>query len=136
MNQEKQELWAIVELFGHARIAGRVSEQTIGGQSFVRVDVPEVVYTDREFGGPDTTHTIAAHTRSFGAGAIYSINWCDERAARLAAQSIRHQPIDPYSLKNALESMGDRDRQRLLAGPVTELVGGKQASEDEDDTPY
>lgn len=46
-------------LFGHARIAGRISEQVLCGQSFVRVDVPQV-------------RTIAAHTRSFGADAIYS----------------------------------------------------------------
>lgn len=141
MNEEKQELWAIIELFGHARIAGRVSEQTIGGQSFVRVDVPEVRwciqdgYRNNEATSP-TEHVIAAHTRSFGAGAIYAINWCDERAARLAAQSIRDQPIDPYSLKQALASMSDRDRQRLLAGPVTELVGGEQDGEGGDEIPY
>ena len=34
--------WAIVEIFGHQRIAGFLSEQTIGGQSFVRVDVPDL----------------------------------------------------------------------------------------------
>ena len=34
------EQWAIVEIFGHQRIAGKVTEQTIGGCSFVRVDVP------------------------------------------------------------------------------------------------
>lgn len=38
---EKFEQWAIVDLFGHTRIAGKVSEQVIGGCSFVRVDVPE-----------------------------------------------------------------------------------------------
>lgn len=32
--------WAIVELFGHARIAGRVTEQVIAGQGFIRADVP------------------------------------------------------------------------------------------------
>jgi len=36
------ESWAIVEVMGHRQFAGYVSEQAIGGASFVRVDVPEV----------------------------------------------------------------------------------------------
>ena len=37
---DKFDHWCIVELFGHNQIAGKVTEQAIGGQSFVRVDVP------------------------------------------------------------------------------------------------
>jgi hypothetical protein len=120
--------FAIVELFGHARIAGRISEQTIGGQSFVRIDVPEVRYEshDGSIGG-----TIAAHTRSFGAGAIYSINWCDEATARLAAQAIKHRPVEPYTVRDALRDMTDRDRQRLLAGPVVALQAGDDGDREE-----
>jgi hypothetical protein len=33
--------WAIVELFGHNQLAGLVTEQTIAGQSFIRIDVPK-----------------------------------------------------------------------------------------------
>ena len=39
---EKFECWAIVEVMGHSRYAGRVTEQAIGGCAFVRVDVPAV----------------------------------------------------------------------------------------------
>lgn len=39
---EKFEQFAVVELFGHQIIAGKVSEQVIGGQGFVRVDVPAI----------------------------------------------------------------------------------------------
>ena len=35
----KKEFWAIVELMGHQRIAGKVSEETIGGAALLRVDV-------------------------------------------------------------------------------------------------
>jgi hypothetical protein len=50
MNATPFETFAIVELFGHSIISGKVSEQVIGGASFVRVDVPAVdgteAYTD------------------------------------------------------------------------------------------
>ncbi len=42
MTEQKFEAWAIVELFGHQKIAGRLTEQTIGGCHFLRVDVPDV----------------------------------------------------------------------------------------------
>lgn len=103
-------LFAIVELFGHAKIAGAVSEQTFGGGKLVRVDVPEIVVDEDEW--DDEAHKyikrrrlIQAHTRSFGAGAIYAISWCDEETARLAAALIKHEPLRPYSARRAVEAI-------------------------------
>lgn len=42
MSTDQFNSWCLVELFGHNRIVGKVSEATIGGCSFVRVDVPEI----------------------------------------------------------------------------------------------
>jgi hypothetical protein len=39
--EQKFELNAVVELFGHQRIAGKVTEQSIGVATFIRIDVPE-----------------------------------------------------------------------------------------------
>ena len=75
--------FAIVELFGHARIAGRVSEQVIAGQGFVRVDVP----ANAEY---------PAFTRMFGPGAIYSITPVTEEIANAAAERMRERPVTVY----------------------------------------
>lgn len=80
---EKFDCWCIVELFGHQRIAGRVTEQQIGGQSFIRIDVPECD------GAP-------AFTKLFGPGAIYSITPCTEELAHKAARYCRAEPVTVY----------------------------------------
>lgn len=81
--QEKFDLWAIVEVFGHAKFAGRVTEQAIGGASFVRVDVPEV-------------NSSPAFTKLFGASAIYSITPVTEELARKAVKACHSEPISVY----------------------------------------
>lgn len=75
--------WAIVEIFGHERIAGEVSEQTIAGAGFIRVDVPALD------GQP-------AFTRFYGDKAIYSIQPVDETTARRAAAAMRVRPVTVY----------------------------------------
>lgn len=108
----------ILELMGHQRLAGRVTQQAYGGANLIRVDVPEVVTTGTRYQGgawADTMDVIPAHTRSLGAQAIYSINWVDEAAATLAAHSIRHQPINPYNLKAVLRDVPPEQRAKLLA---------------------
>lgn len=82
---ETFEHFAIVELFGHQVIAGKVSEQVIGGQGFVRVDVP-------------TVDTQEGFTKFFGAGAIYAITPCDEKTMQAAVIGLRQKPIDVWKL--------------------------------------
>lgn len=115
--QSTPPMWAIVELMGHQRVAGRISQQAFGGANLVRVDVPEVVFTDHQYiAGQrvEVTTTIPAHTRSLGAASIYGINWCDEGAAVVAAHSIKHQPISPYGLRNVLQAMPEAQRAKVV----------------------
>lgn len=86
---EKFDLWCIVELFGHAKIAGKCTEQNIAGTNMLRVDVPE-------------TEGQPAFTRFFGSSAIYAINPVDEEIARAMAQRIQVKPVDAYTLKDVM----------------------------------
>lgn len=94
-DQDKFDSWAVVELFGHNQIAGRVTEASIGGCSFLRVDVPEqpALPAERYFG---ERPAVPPYTRYFGQGAIYALNPCTEAAARRVAASIRARPAIPF----------------------------------------
>ncbi len=83
--QNAFETWAVVELFGHNVIAGKVSEQVVAGTGFVRVDVPEI-------------SNIASYSRLFGGSAIYSITPCSEEIARQYAENLRARPIVIYQV--------------------------------------
>lgn len=91
MSTEKFESWAIVELFGKTRMAGLVTECSIGGAGFVRVDVPEC---DGQ----------AAFTRYLGPSSIFAINPCTEELARAAAGRYRPEPIHAYEIRSLLPS--------------------------------
>lgn len=82
---ETFEQFAIVELFGHNVIAGKVSEQVIGGQGFVRVDVPAVDGQD-------------SFTKLYGPGAIYSITPTDEATMLTAVKGLHQKPIEVWKL--------------------------------------
>lgn len=77
------ESFAIVEVMGHKQYAGYVTEQTIGGVSFVRVDVAE------ENGLP-------GFTKLLGAGAIYAITPCTEETARAFARQTGERAFALY----------------------------------------
>jgi hypothetical protein len=116
-NQQVQaRQWAIVELMGHSRMAGAVSQDMLGTAPLVRVDVPEVTIVQRPLRdgkAVDVVVTIPAHSRSLSAAAIYSINWCDEVCARVAAHGIAHNPLQLFNLRHALASMPEPLRQTM-----------------------
>jgi len=75
--------WAIVELFGHNQLAGNVTEQTIAGQSFIRLDVPK-------------TSKCPAFTNYHLPSAVYGLTPVEEDYAIRMAERIAAQPINDY----------------------------------------
>ncbi len=115
--QVKFETWALLELYGHARLAGLVSEQTIGGVGFIRVDVPEVQRQAMHWldGGKHETvvETLAGFTKFYGPGALFSITPTTEEIARAVACSIASRPIQQFDLPQlkALEAPSRDDEE-------------------------
>ena len=103
---DKFEHWGIVELMGHQRAAGRLSEETIGGANMLRVDVPE----------GDTFRTAY-----YGSSAIYAVHITDERIARAVADGMGRRPPYAYEIS------------RLLPAPNPDAITSAQVDEDHDD---
>lgn len=77
--------WVVIELFGRVRYAGRVSEQTIAGTGFVRLDVPAVD------GRPAETHL-------YGPAAVYALHPTTEAVATAVAARCRPEPVHRWKL--------------------------------------
>jgi hypothetical protein len=79
--------WAVVEVMGHKKFSGRVSEHTMGSMALIRVDVPA---TDQA-GGRVTPE----YSKLIGPGSIYCITPCTEEIARAVATELEryNEPI-------------------------------------------
>jgi len=106
---EKFEAWGICELMGHQRIAGRISEQVIGGGNLLRVDVPD----------GDTFRTVF-----YGSSAIYALHVTDEAAARAACKGMGTQPAYAWELERL---------QKLPSAPVHS--SSRYGDDDQDEIP-
>jgi hypothetical protein len=85
--KEKFEYWGVLELMGHQRAAGRLSEQQVAGANLLRVDIPQ----------GDTFRTVF-----YGSSAIYAVHITDEAAARAMAKARGTEPAFAYELQSRL----------------------------------
>lgn len=76
------ESWAIVELMGHRKLAGFVSEVTMFGVVLMKIDVPCDPPVTQYYGGPS----------------IFSLTPTTEELARAAAKASRPTPVHRYEL--------------------------------------
>lgn len=81
MSDEPAPTWAIVELMGHVRLAGRLSEEEKFGTKLGRLDIPD---------GDGFV------TQFFGGGSVYRITPCSEAVARDAAKRCIGAPIGVF----------------------------------------
>lgn len=87
--------WAILELMGHRRLAGHLSEVQIGGASFIRIDVPA------DLPGDDPASVPFGATQIYSPAAIYCVTPCDEDTARKVATLNRPAPVHRWELPAA-----------------------------------
>lgn len=92
-SEEAQPEYAIVEVFGHRRHAGRVYEVEKFGTKLCRVDVPK----DGKFESGFTTHY-------YGGASIFSMTPCD-----LATVERANKPYEPASRLTYREPESDID---------------------------
>ena len=77
-------MWGVLELMGHVRIAGRITEEELFGGKVGRIDIPGE-------GGKMFTQYFGGHT-------LYRLTPVSEDVARAFAERNRARPVYVYEL--------------------------------------
>lgn len=77
--------WAILELMGHRRLGGYVSEATIAGVGFIRIEIV-------------AEKPIDCATQFYSPGAVYALTPTTEAMARAVAAHNAPQPVHRWEL--------------------------------------
>ncbi|MGH2615672.1 MAG: hypothetical protein ACRDJC_10570 [Thermomicrobiales bacterium] len=112
--------WAILELMGHRRLGGRVSEATIAGGAFLRIDIPH----------PNQAGMFTA-SQFYSPGAVYAITPTTEEIACAIARGAP-QPVSRWDLP-AYEGLRPVLAERETSAAIVTLLN--ELDEDEPDLP-
>lgn len=82
-DREDFEGWVVLELMGHRRLAGFLTEQTIAGSGFLRIDIPS---------NPPVTQLYSPQS-------VYCVTPTTEAVARRAATSLDVGPVEEWRLR-------------------------------------
>lgn len=93
--------WALIELFGHQRIVGFLSQQSFGTGVLFRVDVPDLASSGKVIR--------EGFTRYFGLGAIYGITPISEEMVRKLLPSIDGTPGEARALTSRSYSRDEEE---------------------------
>lgn len=92
--------WCVVELMGHRRLAGFLTEQEIAGKGFLRLEIP---------GQPGATQFINPNS-------VYAITPTTEAIARAVAETHQPAPVQRWELPPAITPDEDAAEVRQFAG--------------------
>jgi hypothetical protein len=106
---EAYEGWAIIELMGHRRYAGKVREAAQYGVSMLRIDVPE----------DDDLSKYSTHF--YGGSSLYGVHPTNEATARALAKRSKPEPVQQWELP------------KLAAGKAVDVEDAQTEEELDDD---
>ncbi len=100
-NDAPAEVWAVVELMGHVKLAGRLTEEEKFGVKMGRLDIPAE-------GG--------FVTQLFGGASVYRITIVTEAVARQVNRSTSPAPVSPWDFPKQLTHANDEPRTGHVEG--------------------
>lgn len=101
--------WAVLELMGHRRMAGKLTEVLVGGTTLLRIDVP------RADG--------SMATQLYGVGSVYCITPTTEEIAHAVALANPPEPIHPWELRPRLAAAPPATDVEVLRGAGFDAAG-------------
>lgn len=113
------EQWAIIELMGRSKVAGRVRTDDVFGSTLIRIDVPFGNDFSTQFVNPDS--------------AVFRITLVDEELARAAASSCQMSDPVSMSVSQVLRERSIREAAVLLNPKPASDDTGKNWDEDDRD---
>lgn len=114
-------VWAILELMGHVKLAGYVTEEELFGTKVGRIDIP----------GDENGE--GAVTQYFGGQSIYRLTPVTEETARAFAEGHRPRPVQRWELP-APEKSPFVDQEQMYQA-MEEEEGGPFDPNIDDDLP-
>lgn len=96
---KQEQFWAILELMGHVRLAGLVSEEMKFGVVMGRIDIP------READALNGAFT----TQFFGGSSVYRLTPTTEEIARSIAKANQPNPAHRWELPQLESGSGDTE---------------------------
>jgi len=97
--------WAVVELLGHRRVAGRVREVQLAGAGFLRLDIPATT------GHGDQTQYIAP-------GSVYALHPTTQEIATAVAARCRPEPVHRCELLGLVSRADDHQLDRIITAAL------------------
>lgn len=112
--------WGILELMGHVRLAGRITEESHFGAALGRIDIPS---------GDGFT------TQYFGGGSIYRLTPTTEDIARSVAAHNQPQPVARWELSARVpEAAAATPYDPDWTSPLDEEIDDDDDREDDDES--
>lgn len=140
--------WAIVELMGHVRIAGKLSEEERFGVKMGRLDIPDSRPCEACAGTGQSSFMDAAPcaacggrkakeffvTQYFGGASVYRITLVSEQVARHVASQNKPAPVSAWDFPKQLPHMPITEDRVMSCGHTPEDCDCD--SDDDGDCPY
>ena len=118
--------WVLLELMGHRRLAGYLTEQELAGQGFLRLEIPG----ETRYDAKGEEHGSGGATQYYSPSAVYAIHPIAEDLARQLATKMRPEPVTRWDLP-ALPAPQDNPAENLGFG-VTDNLDDDDIADDED----
>lgn len=115
--------WVILELMGHRRLAGYLTEQEIAGHAFLRLDIPSAE--------PGKAWKA---TQFYNGTSVYGITPVDEDTARAVAHNADHMPVQRWELAQFARQLPQGQDVEDVEGD--EDGDGYDEDDDEDRRPW